>query len=128
MQCLLERHDAVFLFRVAYDQRYARYAPGVLVHMGAMEHFHAQTSADYLDSCASPSNRFIADLLPDRRRMSTIIVVLGGPLDRALVRALPYTRGLASRAVTLRDWARQPRHAIPAVRATARRRIRRRSL
>jgi len=114
MQCLLVRGDAAFLFRVGYDQRFAGYAPGVLVHVAAMEYFDAHTAATSLDSCATPNNRFVADLLPDRRSMSTIIVGLGGAGDRALLRALPYTREVAAHGFALTERARDGRRSAGA--------------
>jgi CelD/BcsL family acetyltransferase involved in cellulose biosynthesis len=103
MQIWLRGHEGLFGVKVAYDERYAVYGPGALLHVEMFEHVHYNTDAQWIDTCAGPDNGFLFGLYPDRTRISTLLFALGGPVDKALVRNLPRVRSLHRRWRTLVD-------------------------
>jgi hypothetical protein len=82
----LRGQDGLFMFKMAYDERYARYGPGILLNVASMEYFHTATDADWIDTCAYRDNELFLRLYPDRRRTAWIFVLLSrNPLDSAAI-------------------------------------------
>ena len=69
--------DAVFCFKIAYAEQWARFSPGVQLELDFVEIFHG-TSSRWSDSCAAPDNEMINRLWPDRRSIATLLVPTGG--------------------------------------------------
>jgi CelD/BcsL family acetyltransferase involved in cellulose biosynthesis len=69
--------DTVYCFKIAYEERFARYSPGVQLELDFVEIFHG-TSSHWSDSCAAPDNEMINRLWPDRRSLATLLVPTGG--------------------------------------------------
>ncbi len=82
MKCNLLAGDAVFCFKIAFDEEWARFSPGVLLEVENVERFHAG-EATWMDSCADPDNAMINRLWPDRRRISTLLVPCGGAFGQS---------------------------------------------
>jgi CelD/BcsL family acetyltransferase involved in cellulose biosynthesis len=78
MQCNLLAGDAVFCFKVAYDEELRRYSPGVQLEVHAIDVFHRQTQASLMDSCAEADDELMNRLWPDRRRLATIVLPAKG--------------------------------------------------
>lgn len=82
----VEAGDGIFLHKISYDERYARYGPGVLAQTMAIPHFHDCTKAEWIDTCTSKDNAILLRLYPDRRVIESFFVVLGrNVVDRAVV-------------------------------------------
>ncbi len=62
-------------FKIAYDEDYSRYSPGVLLQMSYLERGLA---FDQVDSCATPGHPMFESLWLDRRPIVTLMV----PFDR----------------------------------------------
>lgn len=92
MQISLEAGNGLFLIKVGHDEEFAKFDPGVQLHLRAMEFFHHTTPAEWLDVCTFPDNEFLLRLYPDRRRTITMRVGLGGWLSRSVALALPHVR------------------------------------
>src|SRR4029453_8782589 len=45
-----------FAFKIAFDEEYARYSPGVLLELENIRRMHAQSKVKWMDSCAAPSH------------------------------------------------------------------------
>jgi CelD/BcsL family acetyltransferase involved in cellulose biosynthesis len=86
MKCNLLGPVSVFCFKIAYDEAFARFSPGVQLELGNIAAFHARPELAHMDSCADPDNQMINRLWPDRRPLSTVLAPARGP------------GGLASRA------------------------------
>ncbi|MEA2480878.1 MAG: hypothetical protein QOJ07_2800 [Thermoleophilaceae bacterium] len=71
--------DVVYCFKIAYDEEYARFSPGVQLELENVEIFHG-TPAAWSDSCADSDNEMINRLWPDRRAIATVLVPTGGVL------------------------------------------------
>lgn len=70
-------HGRMFGFKMAYDEAFASYAPGLLLLNRLTGSFVARTVGD-VDSCAAPDQQPISRLWPARRELVDCRVALGG--------------------------------------------------
>jgi hypothetical protein len=104
--------DGLFGFRMSYDEQFARYGPGIMLQIAAIEDFHSNTNADWLDTCTYRDNETLLRLYPDRRPSASIFVPLSkNPMDRAAARSFmalqPAHRFLWDRAPAVVDRIRR---------------------
>jgi hypothetical protein len=66
-------------FKIAYDEAYARFSPGVLLQMEWLER---GLTLDWTDSCAVPGHPMFESLWLERRPIITLMVPAGRPLAR----------------------------------------------
>jgi CelD/BcsL family acetyltransferase involved in cellulose biosynthesis len=66
-------------FKIAYDEAYARFSPGVLLQMEWLERGLA---LDWTDSCAVPGHPMFESLWLERRAIVTLMVPANRPLAR----------------------------------------------
>jgi CelD/BcsL family acetyltransferase involved in cellulose biosynthesis len=76
----IESGRSAVSFKIAYDEAFARFSPGVLLQMEALERGLA---LDWVDSCATPGHPMFDSLWTGRRRIVTLMV----PMDRPAARA-----------------------------------------
>ena len=75
MLCDLLAPPGRYAFKTAYDEDYARYAPGVLLEIeNACLTFQAPHGVEWLDSCAAPDNALLNRLYPHRRSLIDISI------------------------------------------------------
>lgn len=67
--CLLAADDGLFAFRIAYDERYARYSPGVLLSVWHSCRLQEGGDAAWIDSCSDPANQMVNRVWPGRIRL-----------------------------------------------------------
>jgi CelD/BcsL family acetyltransferase involved in cellulose biosynthesis len=74
-----------FSFKIAFDEHYARYSPGVLIQI---ENLRVMERAEigWMDSCAVEDHSMINSLWSERRRLVRVTVPLSGIRRRALFR------------------------------------------
>jgi CelD/BcsL family acetyltransferase involved in cellulose biosynthesis len=93
-----------FQFKIAYDESYARFSPGVLIEL---ENYAilARDGFGWMDSCAAEDHPMIDSLWSARRQMLWVVLPLGG-----------FKRRMAFRAVRLAEagWAMLKRLRKPA--------------
>jgi CelD/BcsL family acetyltransferase involved in cellulose biosynthesis len=92
--------EGAFAFKIAFDETYARFSPGVLLELDNVEHAHRLPSLRWMDSCAAPNRFMINHLWPDRREVQTVFFGTGtrwGALTVALVPLLHFARHLVTR-------------------------------
>ncbi len=65
-----------FGFKMAYDENYACFAPGILL-IRQMMALHQNISGLRFDSCSPPDAGMINELWPDRHRISDYIIAIG---------------------------------------------------
>ena len=101
MDYFVRAGEGFFCFRVAFDESYATYGPGAMLLASGLNLLRDSTDAQWVDSMTSKDNTFFLGLLPERRRISKLLIGTGGTLDKAVVSALPaMTRlGAAKRRV-----------------------------
>jgi CelD/BcsL family acetyltransferase involved in cellulose biosynthesis len=83
MKCNVIAGDGIFCFKIAHDEAFARYSPGIQLERENADIFHATPGALWEDSCAWVHNQMINRLWRDRRQISTLLI----PSDHALGRA-----------------------------------------
>jgi len=119
MHYFVRSGGGIFCFRVAFDEAYARYSPGTLLLTSAMTFLYEKTDAAWVDSATNKDNSFFLGMMPERRALARLMIGTGGPVDRAVVSALPLLakvgaaadkvqHGIASARVRSRGRRRHP--------------------
>jgi hypothetical protein len=96
LRCAVRSGDVLYLLRIAYDEQFARFGPGVQLELATGERFLHSADARWMDSCCTPGNTFYEGLLPHRATVATAAVALG-PAGAALLTARPVIRPLVRR-------------------------------
>jgi CelD/BcsL family acetyltransferase involved in cellulose biosynthesis len=78
-----------FAFKIAYDEKYARSSPGVLLELETLARLHRRPEIAWMDSCAIEGHFMKNRLWLHRREIATRLVALGGVSGRLFVHALP---------------------------------------
>ena len=103
MKCNLIAGSTIFFFKIAYDERWSAYSPGILLELEMLKLFHENSDVDLMDSCADANNSMINRLWPDRRELITHLLPAAGLTGRA-------TRPALAAARSLRDFKRERRN------------------
>jgi CelD/BcsL family acetyltransferase involved in cellulose biosynthesis len=90
--------DRLICFRIAYDDAYARFAPGIALFFDALEYVRDNTDAQAVDAYTDRNNSFFRDILPERRQITMLLIGTGGSVDRRVVAALPGMERLVARS------------------------------
>ena len=85
---------AVFALKIAYDEEYARFSPGVLMQIDNLQRLHNSPDYDWVDSCAVPRHFMINRLFTSRRIIQTVLVATGRKPGGLVVSVLPLLRWL----------------------------------
>ena len=87
-----------FAFKTAFDERYARFSPGVLLQRENLALLE-RAGIEWADSCASADHPMIDHVWRERRAIGRVNIGIGGGLRRAAFRliALAETRGAETR-------------------------------
>jgi CelD/BcsL family acetyltransferase involved in cellulose biosynthesis len=89
MKCNFLANEGAFAFKIAYDERYEKYSPGVLLELFNMEQLREHcTETKWMDSCALPQHFLINRLWTERRIVTTGVMASRG-VAKLLVRNLP---------------------------------------
>jgi hypothetical protein len=78
-----------FAFKIAFDEEYARYSPGVLLELENIRLLHDRTQIKWMDSCANPDRFMINQLWTDRRAIQTLLISTGKRQGDLVVAAIP---------------------------------------
>ncbi len=92
MKCNFVGARAGFAFKIAYDEAYAKYSPGVFLELNHIREEHTRRSFPWMDSCARPGHPMIDHLWPSSRFIETRVVSTGGWSSNLLVSSLPLLR------------------------------------
>jgi hypothetical protein len=90
--------DGAFAFKIAFDEQWARYSPGVQLEIANVHWFHEQRLA-WMDSCAHHARFMINHLWTDRRPIEMLAFSNGYASTSLMVSLLPAV-GWARRAAT----------------------------
>ena len=94
MKCNLLSEPGSFAFKIAFDESYAAYSPGVILELENIRLLHAEQRVKWMDSCAAPDHPMIDRLWPGRRPIHSLLVPTGGMAGGLVVSALPVLRSL----------------------------------
>ena len=114
MEIWVRGGQGLFMFKISYDDHYARFGPGVILQTEAKQVFHDETDAQWIDTCSSEGNESLLRLYPERRRIEMLAVILGkSVVDRAVVALFEAARPLHKRWYELRR--RSTSHLIKSI-------------
>ncbi|HEX5056861.1 MAG TPA: GNAT family N-acetyltransferase [Gammaproteobacteria bacterium] len=92
MKCNLLAKNGGFAFKIAYDEQFHQYSPGVLLELAQIRWLHADPARQWMDSCADPGHFMINRLWLDRRPLRTLVVSTGHPFGNAAVRIVRFLK------------------------------------
>ncbi|WP_454797051.1 GNAT family N-acetyltransferase [Novosphingobium lindaniclasticum] len=75
-----------YSFKTAFDERYSRFSPGVLLQRENLDILE-RGDIEWSDSCAAADHPMIDHLWRERRTMARLSIAIGGPLRRRLFRS-----------------------------------------
>lgn len=107
MACLVVAGDTSFHLKVAYDEAHRHWSPGLQLELELVSHFHADPRQEWIDSGSDGADTVSAQLYPQRRLLSALLVPLRGPLAHAASRSTPMLLG-AGRMAKRRLAERRP--------------------
>jgi CelD/BcsL family acetyltransferase involved in cellulose biosynthesis len=94
---VLRQRDTALFFKIAYDEAFSRFSPGVQLTVELTRRFAADPTIAYADSTALPGHPMIDHVWRERRRVGDV-----------LVPTRPGAAGLLwARLVIARDWLRE---------------------
>ena len=85
---------ADFALKIAYDESYSRFSPGVLLELERIRRLHEEARLDWVDSCAVPDHFMINRLFTSRRVIQTVAIATGRNPGGLIVSVLPLLRWL----------------------------------
>lgn len=92
-KCNFLAGTGAFAFKIAFDESYAQFSPGVHLEIENIRRLHERPELKWMDSC-SVSDNFINSLWLHRRTMLTMLVATGHKPGGLLVSSLPFLRWL----------------------------------
>jgi CelD/BcsL family acetyltransferase involved in cellulose biosynthesis len=95
MRCNLRAGAGAVAFKIAYDETYARFSPGVLLEVEHVRRLHIPGAPLWIDSGAAPDHPMIDHLWRDRVAIENLLVPTGRPLGELAVAAMPLARWLS---------------------------------
>jgi hypothetical protein len=113
LKCNFLAEPGSFAFKIAFDEAYARYSPGVHLELANMQLVLDHPGLHWMDSCARPAHFMINRLWMERRTVQTLLLATGRrfgdlavsviPLLRWLKRMLAHPKPRAARGPTSSD-------------------------
>jgi hypothetical protein len=82
--------DGLYLFKIAFDERYSKYSPGILLELECM--CNGSEGIAWIDCCATANNLVFKRLWTDYRTMEDVIVSAGSFRSDCLLSVLPVLR------------------------------------
>jgi hypothetical protein len=92
MKCNFMTAPGSFAFRIAFDENYSAYSPGVLLELENIRRLHMDPEVEWMDSCAIPDHPMIDRLWPDRRRIVSLLLPTGKRSAALVISGLPFMR------------------------------------
>jgi CelD/BcsL family acetyltransferase involved in cellulose biosynthesis len=100
--------DYAWFWKIAYDEEFSRYSPGVQLTVDLTDVFEADKNLSLVDSCAVPDHPMIDHLWGGRIAMADRLVPLDGTISFAIASAAERVRGMTIASVkALRDRLRR---------------------
>lgn len=96
MKCNLLAAAGGFAFKIAFDERYQAYSPGVLLEIRNIQELYRRGDVVWMDSCAASEHFMINRLWPDRRLLQTVRAAANGR-GQLLIAASPLLRLMRGR-------------------------------
>ena len=85
-----------FAFKIAFDEDYARYSPGVLIKIENLKVLH-RADIDWMDSCAVEDHPMINSLWAERREIVRVTIPMTGTRRKLMFRGARFIENTAAR-------------------------------
>jgi hypothetical protein len=93
MKCDFLAGDGAFSLKIAYDETYSKFSPGVLLELDNIGDIHRRSAIRWMDSCAVPQHAMIDRLWRERRNIEHVLIAPGGMSGKILTMLLfPFLR------------------------------------
>lgn len=92
MKCNLVAGAGAVAFKIAYDESFARFSPGVLLEIEHLRRLHEPGAPAWMDSGAAADHPMIGHLWRDKIAIETLVIPAGKPLGDFTIAALPLVR------------------------------------
>jgi hypothetical protein len=89
MKCNFLSGVGAYAFKIAFDESFARFSPGVQLELDNVVAFHERPQLRWMDSCAVARHFMINRLWTDRRTVRTLLLAPGGLRGEVVVALLP---------------------------------------
>ena len=99
LTCDLLAGAGAFAFKIAFDEEYARFSPGVLLEIENIRQAHRDPRLEWMDSCAVSGHSMINHLWQERRILQNINIAASHGRGAWIVSFLPILR-CAKRALS----------------------------
>lgn len=93
-----------FSVKIAYDENYVLFSPGVHLELENIRRLHAKREIQWMDSCAVESHFMIDHLWIDRRTIQTVLVATGKRGGDLVVSFMPLLRWLNRKLARPGKW------------------------
>jgi hypothetical protein len=80
--------------RIAFDEEFRRYSPGLLLELENIRRIHDATRTQWMDSCATADHFMANRLWTERKVLQSVVVATGGKWSQVLIAILPLLRGI----------------------------------
>ena len=104
MKCNLLTGPGAFAFKIAFDENFAAYSPGVHLELENIRRTHTATNLAWMDSCATAKHFMINRLWLERRALKTLLAATGkrgGNLLIAFTQLLLWLKRISLKALPL---------------------------
>lgn len=98
MRVSFRTHEGGYLFKIAFDESYAKYSPGTLLELELIRE-RAEGEEEWEDSCTAPSNTMYKRLWLHRRTMEDIVFSPGSVFGDLTLSLIPLLRTIKSRVL-----------------------------
>ena len=92
LKCNLTAAPGSFAFKIAYDEGYARFSPGVLLEIENIRLLHGRADVEWMDSCAEPNHFMMNRVWTERRTIIDLVVSTGRRSGDLAVSTFPLLR------------------------------------
>lgn len=92
-----------YAFKIAYDEEYERYSPGVMMEVDVMDALESAPNLAFVDSCAKTRHPMIDRLWRGRRAISALNISRRDAPSKALFRLLTMLEAASEKARARRD-------------------------
>ncbi len=89
---LLGATQGAYALKIAYDEQYAAYSPGVLMELENLRFTLDEGILDWMDSCAVPNHSMINHLWAERRLMGNVNISTAHVLSKPLIHTMRLIR------------------------------------
>ncbi len=83
-----------FAYKIAFDENYKKFSPGVLLQLHLTQKFLDEKKLQWFDSCAAPSHPMINRLWVDRRSIQHLAISTGRPLANFVLGSMTLLRAI----------------------------------